>query len=113
MLVGVFVAGYAMSGHLPLIVEHANSSLVREVLAEVARSNIDNVSRPEFAYALASEIVRCAVAIAFALLLGDVLPVRSLLWLGRRKVEKLKNQKEFATPSTSRLRAIRSSAPPG
>jgi len=95
ILVGVFVAFYAMSAHVPLIVEHANSSLVREIFQEVARSNIDNVSRPEFAYALASEIVRCAVAIAFALLLGDVFPVRFLLWRARRKVEKLKDQKEF------------------
>ncbi|MET4315530.1 anti-phage ZorAB system protein ZorA [Bradyrhizobium sp. RT4b] len=97
MLIGVFVAGYAMAGHLPVIVEHANSSLVREVFGEVARSNIDRVSQPEFAYALASEIVRCAVATAFALLLGDVLPIRSLLWLARRKVEKLTDHKEFET----------------
>ncbi|WP_128935497.1 anti-phage ZorAB system protein ZorA [Bradyrhizobium zhanjiangense] len=95
ILIGIFVAFYVMSGHLPLIVEHANPILVREVLEEVTRSNIDNVSRPEFAYALASEIVRCAVAIAFALLLGDVVPVRFLLWRARRKVEKLKDQKEF------------------
>ena len=89
ILAAMFVAGYLLSSYLPLIVEHANSNLVRQVLAEVAQSNIDKVSSQKFSYALASEIVRCAFAFALALFVGDVVVVRTLLWRARRKLEKL------------------------
>jgi hypothetical protein len=72
IVIGCFLAGDALARHLPVISEHLNLTLVRQVLSEVFNDNIENVSRPEFASALASEIVSAAFGWAFAFLVAYV-----------------------------------------
>ena len=73
----------------------SNSALVSQVLAEVARSDIENVARPDFAYALASEIVRVAAGVAVAVLICHVGFILALLIVARFRIGALKTAQEF------------------
>lgn len=97
LVIGVFLAGYLLSLRLPIISEQANPPLVVAVLSEVARSNIENVSRPEFAYALATEIVRIAVGFAATFLVSYVSIVLALLFLARIRLSRQKSVQDFET----------------
>jgi ABC-type transporter Mla subunit MlaD len=91
----VFLGGYAVSWRLPIVSEQANFALVSQVLAEVARSDIHNVSRPDFAYALACEIVRVGAGMAVAYLLCHVGFTLALLIAARYRVGKSETAQEF------------------
>jgi hypothetical protein len=95
IFVVVFLGLYALSRNLPIISEQSNPPLVAEVLSEVARSNIENVSRPDFAYALASEIVRIAAGIAAAFLICHVGFVLALLLVARLRIGGVKTAQDF------------------
>lgn len=95
LVVLVFIVGYEWSRHLPIISQQANPTLVSEVLAEVAKSNIENVSHPEFAYALASEIIRVGAGIAATFLVSYVAVVMALLFVARIRLSAQKNVKDF------------------
>jgi hypothetical protein len=44
LFVATFLGAYAVAQHLPIISVQSNSALVSQVLAEVARSDIENVA---------------------------------------------------------------------
>jgi hypothetical protein len=97
IVIACFLLGYAFSRHLPVIAQQSNPTLVLQVLSEVARSNIEDVSRPEFAYALSSEIVSAAVGLAFAYLVAYVLVIKLLLFVARRQISAQKTMQNFET----------------
>jgi hypothetical protein len=88
---------HAVNRHLPIISERANPTLVLEVLAQVAKNNIKNVSHPEFAYALGSEIVRIGAGIAATFLVSYVGVVMALLFIARIR---LRARKDESMPTT-------------
>ena len=91
----LFLAGDIVARHLPVISEHLDFTLVRQVLSEVSRDDIENVSKPEFAYALASEIVSAALGLAFAFLVAYVGAIRFALFLSKRKLSRHNNIRDF------------------
>jgi methyl-accepting chemotaxis protein len=91
----VFLGAYSISWRLPIISVQANFELVSQVLAEVARSDIRNVSRPDFAYALASEIVRVAAGVAIAFLICHIGLILALLVAARYRVGKANTAQDF------------------
>jgi methyl-accepting chemotaxis protein len=95
LVVVVFYAGYVLSLRLPIISEQANPQLVAAVLSEVARNNIENVARPEFAYALATEIVRVAAGCALTFLVSYVGIVLALLFVARLRLSRQGSVQDF------------------
>ena len=95
LVIAAFFAGYVLSLRLPIISEQANPTLVASVLSEVARSNIENVARPEFAYALATEMVRVAAGFAVAFLIGYVGVALVLLFFARLRLSRQKSVQDF------------------
>ena len=95
LVIAAFFAGYVLSLRLPIISEQANPALVGSVLSEVARSNIENVARPEFAYALATEMVRVAAGFAVAFLFGYVGVALVLLFFARLRLSRQKSVQDF------------------
>jgi hypothetical protein len=95
LFVATFLGAYAVAQHLPIISVQSNSALVSQVLAEVARSDIENVARPDFAYALASEIVRVAAGVAVAYLICHVGFTRALLIVARFRIGALRTAQDF------------------
>lgn len=95
IVVGVFLAGYLQSIRLPIISEHANPQLVVSVLSEVAKDRIENVSNPEFAYALAAEIVRVAAGCAATFLVSYVGCALALLFIARLRLNGHKSVQDF------------------
>jgi hypothetical protein len=95
LVIAVFLAGYFLSVRLPIISEQSNPQLVAGVLSEVARNNIENVSRPEFAYALAAEIVRVAAGFAATFLVAYVGLVLGLLVIARLRLNGHKSLQDF------------------
>ena len=95
LVVGFFLVGYFQSIHLPIISEHADPQLVVSVLSEVAKDNIENVSNPEFAYALAAEIVRVAAGCAATFLVSYVGCALALLFIARLRLNGHKSVQDF------------------
>jgi hypothetical protein len=90
-----FAAGYSASLLFPIISEWSNGELVLKVLSEAAKAEFGNVSRPEFAYALASAIVSAATGLAFAFLVLDVICLRLSLWLAGRPIARANSKQLF------------------
>jgi ABC-type transporter Mla subunit MlaD len=90
---GVFFWAYSVSWHLPIISAQSNPTLVSQVLAEVAQSDIHDVARPDFAYALACEIVRVAAGVSVAFLICHVGFTLALLNAARVRLARI--GKEF------------------
>ena len=95
LVIAVFLAGYFLSVRLPIISEQSNPQMVARVLSEVARNDIENVSRPEFAYALAAEIVRVAAGFAATFLVAYVGFVLGLLVIARLRLSGHKSVQDF------------------
>jgi hypothetical protein len=91
----VFALGYLASTRFPIISDWGNGKLVLSVFSEVSAGRFENVSRPEFAYALASAIVSVATGIAFVFFVLHVLFIRLSLLLAQRPIAKCSGPAEF------------------
>jgi hypothetical protein len=91
----VFFLGYLVSTGFPIISDWSNGTLVLSVFSEVSSGRFENVSRPEFAYALASAIVSVATGMALVFLVLHVLFIRLSLFLAQRSIAKCSGPAEF------------------
>jgi hypothetical protein len=91
----VFILGYLASTRLPIISDWSNGRLVLSVFSEISAGRFENVSKPEFAYALASAIVSVAAGVAIVFLVLHVLFVRLSLMIAQRSIAKSSGHAEF------------------
>lgn len=91
----LFCAGYAASQYLPILYRWSDLSHVGHVLGNVGRGEISEVGHPEFAFALACAIVSTAFALAFAMLLLHVVPIRVSLFRACRTLGDTRDPQAF------------------
>ena len=91
----LFSLGYLVSLMFPIVSEWSDGHRVLVVLSEVANGQFENVSEPDFAYALACAIVSSATGIALVFLILHVLFIRLSLGLAQRPIARTKSKKEF------------------
>jgi len=95
LFVAIFLGAYGRSDRLPIISDYSNFARVVEVFGEASHSEMTNVSKPDFAYALASEIVRVAAGMAAAFLICHVCITLLLLLIARVRLVRIRTAKDF------------------
>jgi hypothetical protein len=91
----VFVLGYLVSTLFPIISDWSNGTLVLSVFSEVSAGRFESVSKPNFAYALASAIVSVATGMALVFFVLHVLFIRISLSLAQRSIANCSGPAEF------------------
>jgi hypothetical protein len=90
----LLIVGYALSYLLPILSTKSNLALVTQVFSEVSRGNLKNVSSAQFAYALACSIVSGASGLALAMLVTNVVAIRTSLRYSRRQLTRFRSPNE-------------------